>query len=448
MNINSTYKILDELGLKISDYKIFGEFVRNNNNSYEEAIDIIRKAKSVKDKKINYTDFEKRMVGYFKEIQRLINKDSLFVFSNEEDKDNFKKYFQSIIDKYIIIYKLKDDKDNCKKKADEIVELKNKIDKINNNYVSLTPDEIEQINDLKFNLDIKNMEYRKLLSSIEETNKVITKYSNKNEFVKLIWMVSKDISKLSELINRLSITNETRNDLNKILDEVSKYFESVEIECIDDINNFINICKSAGIISKEKIDNASIVNMPVGNDAKDNVSKKDVEISKDVAKGEKNTHTLEVGDLVTYNNFLDYEGYNYEGKLKPNVVYKVSYVFFDNKGTEMFYLEGIDLPFPATIFDLVPKKDNEIEQTLNIVSNSDLNHKKFDLKETYTKALEGLRTKKISSYIKNAIAKLSEKHYIDENEEEMSLDNYSPDELINLEEFSKIYDEVKSGRRR
>ena len=112
MNINSTYKILDELGLKISDYKLFGEFVRNNNNSYEESIDIIRKAKSVKDKKINYTDFEKRMVGYFKEIQRLINKDSLFVFSNEEDKDNFKKYFQSIIDKYIIIYKLKDDKDN------------------------------------------------------------------------------------------------------------------------------------------------------------------------------------------------------------------------------------------------------------------------------------------------------------------------------------------------
>ena len=312
MNINSTYKILDELGLKISDYKIFGEFVRNNNNSYEEAIDIIRKAKSVKDKKINYTDFEKRMVGYFKEIQRLINKDSLFVFSNEEDKDNFKKYFQSIIDKYIIIYKLKDDKDNCKKKADEIVELKNEIDKINNNYVSLTPDEIEQINDLKFNLDIKNMEYRKLLSSIEETNKVITKYSNKNEFVKLIWMISKDVSKLSELINRLSITNETRNDLTKILDEVSKYFESVEIECIDDINNFINICKSAGIISKDKIDNVSIVNMPVGNGAKDNVSKKDVEISKDVAKGEKNTHTLEVGDLVTYNNFLDYEGYNYE----------------------------------------------------------------------------------------------------------------------------------------
>ena len=287
MNINSTYKILDELGLKISDYKLFGEFVRNNNNSYEEAIDIIRKSKSVKDKKINYTDFEKRMVGYFKEIQRLINKDSLFVFSNEEDKDNFKKYFQSIIDKYIIIYKLKDDKDNCMKKADEIVELKNEIDKINNNYVSLTPDEIEQINDLKFNLDIKNMEYRKLLSSIEETNKVITKYSNKNEFVKLIWMISKDVSKLSELINRLSITNETRNDLTKILDEVSKYFESVEIECIDDINNFINICKSAGIISKDKIDNVSIVNMPVGNGAKDNVSKKDVEISKDVAKGKK-----------------------------------------------------------------------------------------------------------------------------------------------------------------
>ena len=331
-----------------------------------------------------------------------------------------------------------------------VILILNKIDKLNNNYVSLTPDEIEQINDLKFNLDIKNMEYRKLLSSIEESNKVITKYSNKNEFVKLIWTISKDVSKLSELINRLSITNETRNDLTKILDEASKYFESIEIECIDDINNFINICKSAGIIYKDKIDNVSIVNMPVGNDAKDDVSKKDVETSKDVAKGEKNTHTLEVGDLVTYNNFLDYEGYNYEGKLKPNVVYKVSYVFFDDKGTEMFYLEGIDLPFPATIFDLVPKKDNEIDQKSNIISNSDLNHKKFDLKETYTKALEGLRTKKISSYIKNAIAKISEKYYIDENEDEdeMDLNNYSPDGLLNLKEFSKIYDEVKSGRRR
>lgn len=448
MNINSTYKILDELGLKISDYKIFGEFVRNNNNSYTEAIDIIRKVKSVRDKKINYTDFEKRIVSYFKEIQRLINKDSLFVFSNEEDKDNFKKYFQSIIDKYIIIYKLKDDKDNCKKKADEIVELKNEIDKINNNYVSLTPDEIEQINDLKFNLDIKNMEYRKLLSSIEETNKIITKYSNKNEFVKLIWTISKDVSKLSELMNRLSITNETRNDLTKILDEVSKYFESVEIKCIDDINNFINICKSAGIISKEKIDNISIVNMPVGNSTNDNVSKKDVEISKDATKGEKNIPTLEVGDLVTYNNFLDYEGYNYEGKLKPNVVYKVSYVFFDNKENEMFYLEGIDLPFPATIFDLVPKNEHKMEQTSNIVSNNNLDHKKFDLKETYLSALKGLHSKKVSSYIKNAIAKLCEKYYIDENEDEMSLDNYLPDELLNLEEFSKIYNEVKSGRRR
>jgi len=96
MNINSTYKILDELGLKISDYKLFGEFVRNNNNSYEEAIDIIRKSKSVKDKKINYTDFEKRMVGYFKEIQRLINKVYLF-FLMRKTKTILKSIFKVLL---------------------------------------------------------------------------------------------------------------------------------------------------------------------------------------------------------------------------------------------------------------------------------------------------------------------------------------------------------------
>lgn len=451
MNINSTYKILDELGLKISDYKLFGEYVRKNNNSYEETIDKIRKAKSVKDKKVDYTDFEKRLVNFFKEIQRLINKDSLFGFSNEQDLDNFKKYFQCIIDKYIIIYKLKDDKDNCKKKYEEILKLKNEIDSINNGYVSLTPDEIEQINDLKFNLDIRNMEYRKLLSSIEETNKVITKYSSKSEFVKLIWSVSKDMTKLSELMNKLSITNETRNEITNILSDISKYFESVEIECIDDINNFINICKLAGITSSEKIDNIKVENkLPVNN----NVNKDD-EKSNEIDKNTQNVGdekkyqpSLEVGDLVKYNSLFDFDGYNSEGLLKPNVPYKISYILFDDKGNEMFYLDGVDIPFPATIFDLVPKKDNEIEKISNIVSNSDLNHKEFDLKETYAKALEGLRTKKISSFIKNALAKLSERYYIDENEDEMNLNSYSPDELLNLEEFSKIYNEVKSGRRR
>lgn len=451
MNINSTYKILDELGLKISDYKLFGEYVRKNNNSYEETIDKIRKAKSQKDKKVDYTDFEKRLVNYFKEIQRLINKDSLFGFSNEQDLDNFKKYFQSIIDKYIIIYKLKDDKDNCKKKYEEILKLKNEIDSINNGYVSLTPDEIEQINDLKFNLDIKNMEYRKLLSSIEETNKVITKYSSKSEFVKLIWSVSKDMTKLSELMNKLSITNETRNEITNILSDISKYFESVEIECINDINNFINICKLAGITSSEKIDNIKLENKsPVNN----NVNKDD-EKSNEIDKNTQNVvddkeyqPSLEVGDLVKYDSLFDFDGYNSEGLLKPNVPYKISYIIFDDKGTEMFFLDGIDLPFPATIFDLVPRKDSKMEQSTNIVSNSDLNHKEFNLKETYAKALEGLRTKKISSFIKNALAKLSERYYIDENEDEMDLNSYSPDELLNLEEFSKIYNEVKSGRRR
>lgn len=451
MNINSIYKILNELGLKIYDYKLFGEYVRKNNNSYEETVDRIKMAKNIKDKKVDYTDFEKRLVNYFKEIQRLINKDSLFSFSNEQDMDNFKKYFQSIIDKYIIIYKLKDDKDNCKKKYEEILKLKNEIDSINNGYVSLTPDEIEKINDLKFNLDIKNMEYRKLLSSIEETNKVITKYSSKSEFVKLIWSVSKEMTKLSELMNKLSITNETRNEITNILSDVSKYFESVEIECIDDINNFINICKLAGITSNDKIDNIKMENNEVVNinvnkdDEKSNQFDKNTQ---NVVDEKKYQPSLEVGDLVLYNSLFDFDGYNSEGLLKSNVPYKISYIIFDNKGNEMVYLNGIPLPFPATIFDLVPKKNNEVEKISNIVSNSDFDNKKINLKETYAKSLEGLRTKKVSSFIKNALEKLFEKYYINDNEDEMDLNSYSPDELLNLEEFSKIYNEVKSGKRR
>ena len=102
--------------------------------------------------------------------------------------------------------KKKDDKDNCKKMFDEIIELKNEIDKLNNNYVSLTPDEIEQINDLKFNLDIKNME-----GSLKEQ----IKYSL-GVFSECIINVKKN------LISNYNIKYESEEELNEMISNTFK----------------------------------------------------------------------------------------------------------------------------------------------------------------------------------------------------------------------------------
>lgn len=437
----STYNELINLGLKITDYKKFMEYVRSNNNSYGEAISKINETKKIKDKKVDYSDFEKNIVNYFKEMQNVINKDGLFNLSNEDDIDNFKKFFQSIVDKYIIIYKLKDDNDQCKRKYDEIQRLKSEIDKINNSYISLTPNIIEQLNDLKFRIDIENMEYRRLLTSIEETNKIITKYSSKNEFVNLIKVISNDLFKLSELMNKLSLTNDTKNKLIEIFNNISVYFEAKQTEYLNDINSYISLCNLLGISSGEMND-LNQDNMVYGKN--ENILSEQPNNDGDL--GIKRETSLKDGDLVVYNGFNIIGDYDYSELLEPGVAYRVSKVGFDDKGNEVFFLEGSNVPFPVFIFDVVPE-NNYVMETQNLVTHEEEGKNKFNIRSIYKVALEGLKNKIANSIIKGTI----KKSISEENSEKLNGQYYGAgalDELLNLQEFSKIYDQVKSGKSR
>lgn len=447
-DINSIYSELIALGLKITDYKKFMEFVRGNNNSYKEAIDKIKDTKNLKEKKVDYTDFEKNLVNYFKEMQNIINRDSLFNLSNEDDIDNFKKFFQSIVDKYIIIYKLKDDNDQCKKKYNEIQRLKSEIDKINNSYTSLSSDIIEQINDLKFKIDIENMEYRRLLTSIEETNKVITKYSSKIEFVNLIGLISNEMVKLSTLMNKLSLTNDSKDKLIEIFTNLNKYFKSQKIKCINDINDFNSLCNNAGLLPNEK--DSVIQNSTTVENANENFEKylsNEANLNNANKLGLVREHSLKVGDLVAYNGSIILGEYDYGQLLEPNVTYRVSKVDFDDKGNEIFFLEGSNVPFPVVIFDVVPESKYIIDKS-NLVTYLEECKNKFDIRKIYRVALEGLKNKIANSIIKSTIKRsISEEGY-DDLGEKYYYDNNSSNELLNLEEFSKIYDEVKNGKSR
>ena len=441
MNIDSVYRSLKSLGLDIQDYETFVSFVKENNNSYEECIDKIKKAKELKDKKINYSDFEKHLVDYFKEIQNIINKDSLCNFSNEEDISKFKSFFQSIADRYIIIYKLKDDKDECKKVHDEIDVIKSEIDKYNSS--ALTPDVLSKINDLKFDLDLKSMEYRRLLSSIEDSSKLMTKYSDKNEFINLISIISKDIEILSNLMNNLSLTNESIVAIRKVLENITHYFETVELGCINDINRYNDICVKAGLV-KPNI----IIDSEVSKNVDDSYLEDNVPVSEDVDdildgikpivnKDDKfNTSSLKAGDYVTYNGTNSYTDYGNSDSLTSGAVYRVKRVDFDENGNEVIYLDGSINPYSITLFDLVVDYSHN---TNKVISSSDGGTLRDNLRDIYRKALNNLGSKNINGFIKNLLSNV--------DNEEKSTDDVYDDGLLNLEEFSKIYEEAKAKSR-
>ena len=438
MNIDSVYSSLKEMGLNIEDYETFISFVKDNNNSYEEVINKIKNVKEVKDKKVNYSDFEKHLVDYFKEIQSIINKDSLYTFSNDEDIVKFKNFFQGIADKYIIIYKLKDDKDECKKVHDEIERIKEEIDRYNS--TSLTPELLSKINDLKFNLDLKSIEYRRLLSSIEESTKLMTKYSNKNEFINLINIISKDMDTLSDIMNNLSLTSESISSISKVLGNITYYFETVEIECINDINRYNDMCVNAGLVKPRIIDNKNNddevkeeVDIPTVKDDHDDILEGSIVIDDKFKIG-----SLNAGDYVMYNGSKSYTDYDNSDELTNGAVYKVRRVDLDQNDNEIVYLEGSLNPYSITLFDIVP--NNSYSDSDNkVVSSTNESSLKTGLQDIYRKALSNLGSKNISGFVKNLLT--------NSNENEIVQDETYDDGLLNMDEFSKIYEEVKGKSR-
>ena len=321
-NLSSIYKFLNTTGVYIADSSKFIDFLKENGNDVEKTMNRIKDSKEKKERKIEYSNFEKKVVEYFQKIQNAINDDDLFKRSSKKDTKEFQNFFQSIVDKYIIIHKLKDDKDECKKKIKEITDLKEKINTLNNSKKGLTANDIEEINMLNFKLKVKNKEYQSVMDKIEEEAKVITSYSDRSEFIKLIDSFNEDINTLLTHMDKLTLTTRTRvetiNLFNNLIDELSLDKRINE----EALKEFDELCENAGI----------------------GIS----------------TPSLEKNDIVIYNGTKPYYGPDNTKLLKEGRAYKITGSRFSNNGLEEFYLEGFDEPFSVTLFDSPTLAKNDI----------------------------------------------------------------------------------------
>lgn len=323
-NINSIYRSLAGTDLTIEDTSKFLEFVSQTGLGVEEATQNIKVAKEKADKKVDYSEFERKLVDYFKNIQTEINKDGLFQYSDEKDIEEFRKFFQEIVDKNIIIYKLKDDKDECQRKLTEIENIKNEISSLNKTTSSISSDDLKRINDLNFKLGVKNLEYKKVLDLIEEDVKIITKNSKKQEFIGLVSSLTKDLNELTIIMDRLSLTSRTKTSVQKLFTSLIDELTEMNNLHTKEIKEFTNLCLAAGITGP----------------------------------------SLQKEDIVIYNGSKPLFGNDYTSLLEEGKEYKVNRSIFKNNGLEEFYIEGFDKPFSVSLFD-TPNEWQEKQVALN-----------------------------------------------------------------------------------
>lgn len=336
MNIakfDSIYKMLDVINLNIVDSAKFIDYVGKQGKGIEDTIKDIKVAKEKSIKKIDYSDFERKLVNSFKEIQKEINKDGMFQYSDEEEMEKFKNFFQEIVDKYVIIYKLKDDKDECARKRKEIESLKNEINSLNKSTSPLTTNDLQKINDLNFKLGVKNLEYKKVLELIEEDIQIITRNSLKLNFINLLDELNSDLNKLIEMFSKLSLTPITRQNVDEMFLELNNGLTNEKNEYKKEINIFKEICENAGI--------------------------------------ENSVASLEKNDMVVYNGTKPYYGADNSYVLKVGKAYKVKDYKFTNNGLEEFYLENFDKPFSVTLFD-TPREWQEKKELVNGNNKEDI----------------------------------------------------------------------------
>ena len=391
-NFDSIYKMLDVINLNIVDSAKFIDYVEKQGKEIEDTIKDIKVAKEKSIKKIDYSDFERKLVNSFKEIQKEINKDGMFQYSDEEEMEKFKNFFQEIVDKYVIIYKLKDDKDECARKRKEIESLKNEINSLNKSTSPLTTNDLQKINDLNFKLGVKNLEYKKVLELIEEDIQIITRNSLKPNFINLLDELNSDLNQLTEMFSKLSLTPITRQNVDRMFLELNNSLTNEKNEYKKEINIFKEICENAGI--------------------------------------ENSVASLEKNDIVVYNGTKPYYGADNSYVLKVGQTYKVKDYKFTNNGLEEFYLEGFDKPFSVTLFD-TPR---EWQEKKEIIDN------KNEQIDTSTKEIIQASAPSSSKPILN-----SSNDEINLNEKELVDDSNKEDIVSNKESDSILTSGIKEG---
>lgn len=390
MNIEKVFSNLESLNLKVTDSTKFFQSIISypgGSNAFFEKLNYLNK--STKDN-INYEKFENKIIKYLRGIQILINKDNLFRLSDEEDIANFKKSYQNIINKYIYIHRLQDEKKYSRDNIAKLERLKQDIKDTTGTY------ELSRL----------HLEYQKTVKTIENSYRKIDRYikkisesSYKEKYEGIIDDLVKDSSLLADNLKNLTLTNETKSNINLLLTKMAEDFTNEKKEIRKDIDIYFEMLKEAGIeqnvlLSEEKINNKTVENEPEEIKKHEEVKEEIIpeirdndfneEVVEEVEMPQRET-ALKAGETIYYNGTLPYDHYSDISLLNRNKPYKISLATLDEKGNEMYFLEGIDTPFSVTLFETEFEKFNT-DTTLKKGDKVYYNGKKdedYDVQLTY-----------------------------------------------------------------
>lgn len=348
MNIENVFKNLERLNLKVDNSSKFFEIITTYSGGASALFNKLEELNNNVHSDINYEKYEDKIIEYLDKIQSSINKDNLFNLSDEEYIKKFKISYQRIINRNIFIHRLEDERKLNKENLKEIEKIKENIKEVKGTY------ELSKL----------HSEYQRRMKLIQSSSKKIEEYakeveekSKKASYTGMIDGLLKDCSSLAEGLKDLTLTNETKNSVNSVLMDMAKFFSEERNSVKNELVEYLELLDRAGLEKNIKIDEADVVELPkvvVKEEVKDE-PKKVVQTEDFKVKDT----SLKVGDIVYYNGSNAYDDYSDVSRLDVEEPYKITKVDFDDKGNEVYYLDGNDYPVSVTLLETEYEKFNK-----------------------------------------------------------------------------------------
>lgn len=499
MNIENVFKNLERLNLKVDNSSKFFEIITTYSGGASALFDKLEELNNNVHSDINYEKYEDKMIEYLDKIQSSINKDNLFNLSDEEYIKNFKISYQKIINKNIFIHKLEDERKLNKENIKEIDKIKENIKEVKGTYeLSKLHSEYQRRMKLIQSSSKKIEEYAK---EVEEKSKKVSYTGMIDNLLKDCSILAERLKDLTLTKETKDTVNKVLMDMAKffseerisVKDELVEYLDlldkaglekNIKIEQTEELE-LPKVVEKEETIKEEipeekerpKVEPIKETSLKVGDivyyngsnayDDYSELSRLDVEepykitkvgfddkgneiyyldendypvsvtlLETEYEKFNKNT-SLHKGDKVYFSGINDYNKYN--EKLEIGKEYIIDKGTLDNKGNEIYFLEGIENP--VSIMSLVTENRwNEYMASLvnKRVINVSKPSKNINKKELYMESLTNISEKpSIGLSIKKAFSSVISKvkNKVDEIRKDLMIpDDY---EEINKQENIK-----------
>lgn len=362
MNIESVFKNLERLNLKVDNSSKFFEVITTYKGGSSALFKKLEELNNNVHSDINYEKYEEKVIEFLDKIQSTINKDGLFNLTDEIYIKNFKVNYQKIINKNIFIHRLEDERKLNKENLKEIEKIKNDIKDVKGSY------ELSRL----------HSEYQRRMKIVQSSSKKIEEYakkvadnSKKASYTGLIDGLLRDCSSLAENLKDLTLTKETKDKVNYILLDMAKYFSEERQNIKGELVEYLELLDKAGLEKNIEIEKTEEVELP--KEAVKESPKKEIKIEPEIKEEKKDTlkeeqpikketvkeTTLKVGDIVYYNGTFAYDNYSDISRLNIEEPYKITKTGFDDKGNEIYYLDGNDNPVSVTLLETESEKFNK-----------------------------------------------------------------------------------------